>query len=429
MREVLGQKGSSIDPAVATVLAIAAAIGTAGTATPAVMATLFGEVGGVIASAVTASVASQTASSLVMNEGNLKQVTKELASSRALKSYAIAVASAGLMHQLTGVLNLPPQPKGFEQHLKVNLVRAGVSAGLNMTIGGMKPEDALVSAVRMIAAGTLGGLGANEIAQVYSDGQLDYLTHKLMHALLGSGLGAILSEDIPQGMLSGALGAVLAETVAEALPAEMTRELRADVGKIGAALGASLMGQEVATGIFTACNALENNFMTQEDDLLQRKKQEEEELEQVLGYLSPMNQAGQGLLQEVLSEDHPRTREEVKAQRDYQRTMLGWEDHADDFGGSYSSVGTLIEAKQKAENASLRELDTRGRERARQKIYPHRRSQSPPRLKTTVVEEGKETVVRVGKAAMPEAVKALIPYVQKGLQGVEQGKEIIFLIK
>ncbi len=119
----------------------------------------------------------------------------------------------------------------------------------------------------------------------------------------------------------------------------------------------------------------------------------------------------------------------MRAQREYQNNMLGWEDHADDFVGSYSSVGTLIEAKQKSENPSLRDLDTRGRERARQKIYPHRRSQSPPRLKDTVFEQGKElgkkTIVRVAKGATPEPVKILakmmVPYIVEGAHGVKQG--------
>ncbi len=183
--------------------------------------------------------------------------------------------SAGLMHQLTGVLNLPPQPKGFEQHLKVNLVRAGVSAGLNMTIGGMKPEEALLSAVRMMAAGTLGGLGANEIAQVYSDGQLDYLTHKLMHALLGSGLGAILSEDIPQGMLSGALGGFFGEVAGEELVDRLgNKHLTTVLGQMDetvikaqlmAAIATVLTGQDVGVATFVSENAIRNNsFLVKE---------------------------------------------------------------------------------------------------------------------------------------------------------------------
>src|SRR5690606_39673523 len=105
--------------------------------------------------------------------------------------------------------------------------------------------------------------------------------------------------------------------------------------------------------------------------------------------------------------------------------MAGWEDQADDFVGSYSSVGTLIEAKQKSDHPRLRELDQRGRERARKAVYAHRRSNSPPRSRTTFVEEGKETVVRVVKAATPEPVKmlgrAVVPYIAKGAEGVVQG--------
>lgn len=81
----------------AMVVRLAAALASAGLATPAAMAALFGEIGGVIASAVTASVASQSASSVVMHQVNLKQVTKDLTSSHALKSYAIAGASAGII--------------------------------------------------------------------------------------------------------------------------------------------------------------------------------------------------------------------------------------------------------------------------------------------------------------------------------------------
>src|SRR5690606_34014786 len=82
-------------------------------------------------------------------------------------------------------------------------------------------------------------------------------------------------------------------------------------------------------------------------------------------------------------------------------------------------------AKQKSDHPRLRELDQRGRERARKVIYPHRRSNSPPRSRTTFVEEGKETVVRVAKASTPEPVKmlgrAMVLYVAKGAQGVMQG--------
>jgi hypothetical protein len=97
--------------------------------------------------------------------------------------------------------------------------------------------------------------------------------------------------------------------------------------------------------------------------------------------------------------------------------------------GNSSSVGTLIEAQQKSDHPNLRELDTRGRERARKAVYSHRRSNSPPRSRTTFVEKRKETVVRVAEAATPEPVKmlgkAMVPYIVKGAQGVVQGFEYV----
>ncbi|MGL4426337.1 MAG: hypothetical protein ACRCUQ_01070, partial [Alphaproteobacteria bacterium] len=55
--------------------------------------------------------------------------------------------------------------------------------------------------------------------------------------------------------------AVIGETVAEALPEHLTRETRADYGKIAAATGALLAKQDVPTAIVTADTALQNNWL------------------------------------------------------------------------------------------------------------------------------------------------------------------------
>jgi hypothetical protein len=253
----------------AMVAALAVGLASMGTATPAVMAAFFGELGGMIASAMVASIASQTASSLVMHQGNIKQVGKDLTSSSFARSLVVTAATAGIMHKLSGTLNLPTQPKGFEQHLQVSMVRAAVSTPLNIFIGGSKPGEALLSAARMIAAGTLGGLGANEIAQVYSDGQLDYLTHKLAHALLGAGMGSILSEDVARGMLSGAVGGFFGEVTGEELVEQLgDKRLTTVLGQmdatvmkaqLAAAIATVLIGQDVGVATFVAENAIRNN--------------------------------------------------------------------------------------------------------------------------------------------------------------------------
>ncbi len=57
-----------------------------------------------IASATSASVASQTAHSMVMHQGNLKQMGKDLTSSRFARSLVVTAATAGTIHQLSGPL-------------------------------------------------------------------------------------------------------------------------------------------------------------------------------------------------------------------------------------------------------------------------------------------------------------------------------------
>ncbi|AIL13917.1 hypothetical protein IM40_11330 (plasmid) [Candidatus Paracaedimonas acanthamoebae] len=215
------------------------------------------------------SVASQTVGSAVMHQGNLKQIGKELTSSHFTRTLIIDTASAGLMHELSGTFNLPKQPEGWQQHLKVNAVRSMVSSGLNMTIGGVKPEEALLSAARMIVAGTLGGLGANEIAQLYSDGQFEYLTHKLAHAILGGGMGAILSDDIEKGLLSGAIGGFFGEIAGEELVKRLgDKQLTTVLGQMDetvmkaqltAAIATMLAGEDIGVATFTAENAIRNN--------------------------------------------------------------------------------------------------------------------------------------------------------------------------
>ena len=363
-----------------------------------------------IGGAMLTSVASQAVGSTVAHRGHLKQVGRDVFSKE--MGITLLTCGGGSGGSLT-----------FLQQAQMQATRAITRAGLNIAILGQKPREAFKEALTSAAVNTVAAYTAGKIGKARP--HLNYLEHKAAHFVPASMAGLILSKGDVEKAITAGMAASLSEVIAEGLPTSLSREVRGNIAKIGTGLIAVLAQQDVGLAIYAACNAIENNFMTQEEDLLQRKKQEEEELAQVFAYLSRMSQAGQGVLQDMLSDDHPRTLGEVRAQREYQNNMHGWEDHADDFGGSYSTVGTLIEAKQKSENPSLRDLDTRGRERARQKIYPHRRSQSPPRLKTTVVEEGKETIVRVAKGATPESVKnlgrAMVPYVQKGLEGIEQG--------
>ena len=108
---------------------------------------------------------------------------------------------------------------------------------------------------------------------------------------MGAGLGAATSKDRAKGAAAGAAGAFVAETVAEAMsddPATMRAKAQADVrdsgrpmtdknlgnafqarvqtamnwGTFAAGFVALATGMDVSTALFTAANALHNNFAT-----------------------------------------------------------------------------------------------------------------------------------------------------------------------
>lgn len=69
-------------------------------------------------------------------------------------------------------------------------------------------------ALRMIAAGTIGGTLSNKIGD--AQGSLNFFMHKLMHAGAGAITGAVLNpDDRQEGARAGAIGAAIAETMAE----------------------------------------------------------------------------------------------------------------------------------------------------------------------------------------------------------------------
>jgi hypothetical protein len=317
----------------AMVAALAVGLASMGTATPAVMAAFFGELGGTIASAMVASITSQTASSLVMHQGNLKQVGRDLTSKGMLVTLVTSGGSSG--PSLTLV-----------QQAKAQLIKAGMRGALNVAILGEKPKDALKEAVKYAAVSTVAAQVAWEIGQA-SQGEnprLNYAGHKLAH--FGNGLvaGLVLSKgDIKKAIAAGT-AASLSEVIAEGLPPSLSREARGNIAKIGTGLIAVMAQQDVCLAIFTACNAIDNNFLSQEDNLLQKKKQEEEELAQVLEYLSPANRAKAGFMRELIAEEQqsnassPAVGKMTRRVADYSRQC---KDYLRDFSEEYPRVTAL----------------------------------------------------------------------------------------
>ena len=252
--------------------------------------------------ALVASLSSQAAVALVCSKGDIGQAAQHLANSKTLKAIALNVAAAGVTAGIANHLGVPldldkaslGRDPTFVDHFRKALVTGTVETGFNLATGeGF--ENALAMLTRATAANSLSGMMANQIGLFYKDQTIDPVTHKLAHAFLGGMSGAILNPDLKQGIIAGAMGAFVAETFADisqpdkpndkikALEKERGRRLTkeehqelyaaelkaygekikdtADWSKIVAATSLLLAQKDIQTGLHTATNALENNFV------------------------------------------------------------------------------------------------------------------------------------------------------------------------
>jgi hypothetical protein len=274
--------------AVITVAAsIAATLATGGLATTITQAMVQGALGALSA---------QTTIGMVNHEGNLGRVFKDMTSEKALRSLAVTVAAAGLMQHIGNTYDLArPTAEQVQtlstgqlltQHFKYNLLNAGVSTTLNATIGGQKLDEALKCGLKGAVVSTVGGLAANQIGLVYKAGDLNAVTHKLIHGLVGGATGAVLGDDPLKGAVAGATGAMLAEMVMEAMmpdPQATVTEMvgqanqegrsfdfeefkdlltkQTNIAKLAVALSALVLEQDVNVAVNTATNAVGNNWV------------------------------------------------------------------------------------------------------------------------------------------------------------------------
>ena len=231
---------------------------------------------------------------LVNHQGDLLATLQQLASSDTLKSLVTAMVTAGLADKVTGLAGLDLDLEGASrfdqvvQDLQRNLVRATVRAGVTTAIQGGELDDALVSALRMAAADTLGQVVAEEIGAAYGEAIEDgrspgeYIAHKVAHAALGCATGAIGSDDCGSGAAGGVAGAVVSEaykemTLGDELQSLMEsgeddpevlqakfaewRQRGVDLSKLSAGLLAAAAGGDMDVAIGTGGNAAENNVL------------------------------------------------------------------------------------------------------------------------------------------------------------------------
>lgn len=169
-------KQQSLNPIVASVIAIAVAVAT-GPGGVGLLSSMPAGITTTMANAAVTSIATQAAQSMVLHGGDLGAVLKELGSSASIKQLATSVAVAGALSgfdQWAGLDSAAPDASdAFVQPGSADLMswetfnrvtsHAGISAGINSTINGSSFGDAFKASLLANIQGEVGKSTANWI--------------------------------------------------------------------------------------------------------------------------------------------------------------------------------------------------------------------------------------------------------------------------
>ncbi|MDT8208344.1 MULTISPECIES: DUF637 domain-containing protein [Serratia] len=277
-------KSQHLNPAVAAVIAIAAAAVTAGSSLAATAASsVSGAVGGgaVTSGAVTAgmsSLASQAAVALVENQGNLSKTLQALGSNENVKATATAMAIGGALNGFDSAMGWSKDAAG--KPLNPNNVKlpqlsngdwskvaqrvAGqsvISSSLNTAINGGSFKDNLTNALLANIGSQVQAEGANLIGD---NGQvLNIPGRAVSHAVL-AGVAAEIGKGNAKGAAAGALaaelaGVILGDNIIKPEEWQKKSEQQAQMARVlGAAAGAVFTGK--SDGAYSGATGGENAF-------------------------------------------------------------------------------------------------------------------------------------------------------------------------
>ncbi|MDX7275150.1 DUF637 domain-containing protein [Serratia marcescens] len=277
-------KSQHLNPAVAAVIAIAAAAVTAGSSLAATAASsVSGAVGGgaVTSGAVTAgmsSLASQAAVALVENQGNLSKTLQALGRNENVKATATAMAIGGALNGFDSAMGWSKDAAG--KPLNPNNVKlpqlsngdwskvaqrvAGqsvISSSLNTAINGGSFKDNLTNALLANIGSQVQAEGANLIGD---NGQvLDIPGRAVSHAVL-AGVAAEIGKGNAKGAAAGALaaelaGVILGDNIIKPEEWQKKSEQQAQMARVlGAAAGAVFTGK--SDGAYSGATGGENAF-------------------------------------------------------------------------------------------------------------------------------------------------------------------------
>jgi hypothetical protein len=299
LHEIDSKSSQGPSPALAAVVVIAVGICTAGTGA-ALGAAAAGSIGatGVVSTVISTMTAAaftslccQASLALLSNEGNILKAAESLASTKTLEGLAISMLTAGVTAGFSDVLTIPSATHSTSalHHIERQVLQSTVSTTAGIAQG-LKPEEAALRGLKGAAVGAFAAIVATEIGEAYRNHDVDFFGHKVLHALVGGASGALIGEKLVEGALAGAFGAVSAEmlgelvlmncnTIAEDVVEDLQKKgvsatqeniqaavreeitMKANFIKLMTSGLALITGQDVSLSVFTASNALDNNFI------------------------------------------------------------------------------------------------------------------------------------------------------------------------
>lgn len=268
-----------LTPAAAALIAIAVAVALHGMDGGGVATSLLGQTSGAAASgsaaaipstvtaaglagnAAFASLASQVATSLINNKGDISKTLKQLSSSATIRSMATAALTAGLAAKL----QIPNMTSNEFANKLVQSVGEGMSSAfVDAAINKTNLEEALKNSLRSALVDVF---AASTFTNMVKPIDADDFASNLAHKLVAAGVGCVTANAKQQSCDAGALGAAVGEMLGDYLvddPSKLTAKQKTDIldaAKLLAGSVALLTNVDVNTAANSAEIAVENNAL------------------------------------------------------------------------------------------------------------------------------------------------------------------------
>ena len=247
------------------------------------------------------SLASQAATAIVGNGGDLGAALKQLGSMDTIKALATSMVTAGLIEGLgvqdglttptTGLEGSALKMTDFANKLKVGIAQASISTTVDSVINGAPLGDnlknGLVNAVVSVAGAEVANIIGQHAALAGADPTNSAAAVKAAqlasHAVLGCGMASATGGDCQSGAMGAVVGELAAEFVDQGMldgagaagtsaDAQRTTML---AGQVAAVLAADAAGLDHESASMTAGNAIANNYLTPKEQAERNKLAEE----------------------------------------------------------------------------------------------------------------------------------------------------------